>query len=595
MRALGVDINQFTVVQKEPDGFERMRRAGVSFVYAQQMQNGVFHPNFQDHWERAGRAGLLRGAYYFWHHDPGFRPNDPDHVDPAIQLLIDHVPPGAELPFMIDFEEPTTVDRTQEIHVFLGTLRKAFKRLVIYTRANWWAEHTHPEPWMKSYDFWLAQYLDGQHPEIATPENPDPIEFIRLADWIELEDHWPRGNFFPDAAEGAFKPRIWQWSGDFYFLPGIGDPQEGAPLDLDWFDGDLNDLRTWARLPPAAADDPGFRLGSDALPEEETTPRVEKRHRRPSPANPPLPSERRPAGGRRRQGRIPMARALGVDLDKNQFVHKEPQKRDGFMRMRRAGVSFAYFQILQRLGPSVDHPQGVHQFESNPNFLEHWERAGEAGLLRGAYYFWNPDPDFRKEHPERVDPAIERLKNMLPNDADLPLMIDIEEKDVEIDGVPRVHDRTLEVSCFLKVAKQEFGRVFVYTRADWWASHTHPEPWMTEFDFWLAKYLDGQSTATAERVSLRDWKQLADHWPQGDFFPQAAPGGREPVMWQWTGDFYFLPGLGRGRTGMKDAVLDIDWFNGDLDALREWAGLEPALENDLGFSLGSDKARGRVV
>ncbi len=93
-KALGIDVSHFN---SQLD-WVKFKAAGVSFAFIKASQGISFtDPAFQDNWQRAKSAGMLRGAYHFLTHD-----------DPAAQAISFaqtlHREPG-DLPPVIDFEE----------------------------------------------------------------------------------------------------------------------------------------------------------------------------------------------------------------------------------------------------------------------------------------------------------------------------------------------------------------------------------------------------------------------------------------------------------------------------------------------------------
>ena len=98
LRALGVDISFW---QGSPD-FEKMKKAGATFVYIKASQNVWADKSFQTNWEGAKAAGLLRGAYHFYDMRDGSE--SPKHqAEYFANLLADD--PGELLP-ALDFESP---------------------------------------------------------------------------------------------------------------------------------------------------------------------------------------------------------------------------------------------------------------------------------------------------------------------------------------------------------------------------------------------------------------------------------------------------------------------------------------------------------
>ena len=114
----------------------------------------------------------------------------------------------------------------------------------------------------------------------------------------------------------------------------------------------------------------------------------------------------------------------------------------------------------------------------------------------------------------------------------------------------------------------------VYTRATFWDPSVAPHPLWSTLDLWAARYnlsLIGPWSDGA--CKFRDWTD----WK----------------LWQFSAD-----GNGRGAEfGSTADSVDLNYFNGDEAALRQWAGLEPTppvvtLEDRVGKLETEARARG---
>jgi lysozyme len=132
--------------------------AGVSFAFIKATEGGdVLDPMFADHWQGAGQAGVLRGAYHFFYH---CRP-----ASEQARWFIRHVPrtPGA-LPPVLDMEwtplSPTCTTRRNpevirtEAEVFASILTAHYGQPpILYTTVDFFEDN---EMWRVSgVEFWL--------------------------------------------------------------------------------------------------------------------------------------------------------------------------------------------------------------------------------------------------------------------------------------------------------------------------------------------------------------------------------------------------------------------------------------------------------
>ncbi len=240
-RALGVDVSHWNDVVD----FETLSRGGVSFAVVKISQGSQLRDGRRiQHHAAARRAGLLTGGYHWC---------DPTH-DPAAQVEnFLRASDGLELDFFaVDVEQywrdwnewsarkitrclpPAQISRCAR-QVAEGIARHTAKPTLIYTRATFVQAYAAPMlEWLGQWEVWLAQY---------------PYPRGRLSvDWETLRrDHLPVA-LAPNLPRGVRDWRLWQFSGDRFILPGSNH----QPIDLNWYNGSLNDLRAWCGLAGAA-------------------------------------------------------------------------------------------------------------------------------------------------------------------------------------------------------------------------------------------------------------------------------------------------------------------------------------------------------
>ena len=178
-----------------------------------------------------------------------------------------------------------------------------------------------------------------------------------------------------------------------------------------------------------------------------------------------------------------------------------------------SGIKFAYIKATE--GTSY----------CDPNFHANAFSAHDAGILVGAYHFLTKTARF----PNTVNAQVAWFRKMLVDcPVDLPPALDVEEAvnpaDVLawLDGIDSPTNAVLY--CNLAYARML----------------TAACPDLTDHALWIAEY-----DVTTPRIT--PW----DRWT----FWQHAEGGR-------------VPGI--------STPVDLDWYNGSLDALRVFAGLPAA-------------------
>lgn len=90
----GVDVYAYN----KPSDWVRAREAGVKFVFVKASENNFPDPGFADNWQKARQAGILRGAYHFFHPEV-------NNASQQAEMFIESVGSDkGELPPVLDLE-----------------------------------------------------------------------------------------------------------------------------------------------------------------------------------------------------------------------------------------------------------------------------------------------------------------------------------------------------------------------------------------------------------------------------------------------------------------------------------------------------------
>jgi len=128
-----------------------------------------------------------------------------------------------------------------------------------------------------------------------------------------------------------------------------------------------------------------------------------------------------------------------------------------------AGFSFVFLKASE----GVDDP--------DPMFGEHWQRAGEAGLLRGAYHFFVTEDD-----PDEQAKLFLSTIDLKPGDL-APVV------DIELLGHGTEGDVQVRLQRFLDLVEQEVGiPPILYTSPKFWDTHFHQS--FSRYPLWIAEY-----------------------------------------------------------------------------------------------------------
>lgn len=178
-----------------------------------------------------------------------------------------------------------------------------------------------------------------------------------------------------------------------------------------------------------------------------------------------------------------------------------------------AGIVFAFVKATE----------GITYVD--PELAVNWAAMQSAGLLRGAYHFYEPTDDPASQ-------AQNFLSTVSLGPGDLPPVLDI-----ETNGGVSSEQLWNGVAAWLQAVQQATGKQpIVYTAPDFWNSNS-PDLALTSHPLWLADYAS-QPT-------------LPDGWSTWQFWQHSETGT--------------VPGV--------STSVDLNLFNGTLPQLREWIGL----------------------
>jgi lysozyme len=179
-------------------------------------------------------------------------------------------------------------------------------------------------------------------------------------------------------------------------------------------------------------------------------------------------------------------------------------------------------------------------FYADPTFDDNWRGAKSAGLLRGAYHFFRCNVDAKKQANKFID-YVKSTNDI----GELPPMLDLETNDGQ------TRDKIISrVQTWIEVVEEAFNRKpILYSRAFFLQDYFSeagggPPAWAREHPLWLAEY------------------------------PNVYVEGSQPTLprgwFQWT----FWQYSQTGRVNGINAKVDLDVFNGTLQELYQFAGVD---------------------
>jgi lysozyme len=177
---------------------------------------------------------------------------------------------------------------------------------------------------------------------------------------------------------------------------------------------------------------------------------------------------------------------------------------------------------------------------TDPTFENNWAGAKTSGLLRGAYCFFRPSQDGKKQ----ADTFISVVKALNDN-GELPMALDME----AADATPN-NKIIAKAKIWFDEVEQAFGRKpIIYSSVSFLETNFSelgggPPAWAKDYPLWLAWY-PNQYTPGMSPLMPRGWI----NW----------------TFWQYS------------KTGNVNGInsnADLDLFNGTLDDLYKFAGAQ---------------------
>jgi len=192
-------------------------------------------------------------------------------------------------------------------------------------------------------------------------------------------------------------------------------------------------------------------------------------------------------------------------------------------QVRGDGIRFAFIKATE--GDTYE----------DDTFPPNWKGAKSVSILRGAYHFFRPNIDAKKQ----ADLFINYVKNT-GDLGELPPVLDLEVQDAQPNHV--IISRS---KAWLDRVQSQLGkRPLIYSSPSFLKFQFSelgggPPAWTKDYDLWLANY------------DPTPW--LPPGWPRWKFWQHSKTG--------------VVNGI--------DELVDLDWFNGTLDELFEYAGAAP--------------------
>jgi GH25 family lysozyme M1 (1,4-beta-N-acetylmuramidase) len=225
---IGTDIHSLS----RPSDWTALYNAGCKFIFIKASENNFADKYFSDTWQKAKDAGLLRGAYHFFHPEVNSSPQI-DIFTKTVGTDKGELPPVCDLETVYDFSRrPLVAIPLPNANTLLGRLKDWLDKVeqafgckpIIYTRAEFVKSNGISASWLNNYPLWLAQYpwAPGTHADYKDPN----------ANLTSM----------PTQPNGFQSWSFWQWSGHGR----MGGFPSNQDVDFDYFNGSYEELSKWA-------------------------------------------------------------------------------------------------------------------------------------------------------------------------------------------------------------------------------------------------------------------------------------------------------------------------------------------------------------
>jgi lysozyme len=223
-RIQGIDVSHY---QGNID-WTKVKSAGMAFAYTKATEStSSTDSQFSVNWPAIKSAGLLRGAYHFFHGDQDGTAQANHFLDVVGNL-------SGDLPPVIDIESTSNGSDSQivsGVQAWLDVVQQSAGIVpMIYTVASFWNDHLNSS--FGNYPLWIANY------GVSSPKLPTG---------------WSNWNFWQYSQSGT--------------VNGIS-----GNVDMDYFNGSMDQLQAFAGSSATSQPDSGSATVTDSSATDSSTP-----------------------------------------------------------------------------------------------------------------------------------------------------------------------------------------------------------------------------------------------------------------------------------------------------------------------------------
>ncbi|MEI8256771.1 MAG: GH25 family lysozyme, partial [Deltaproteobacteria bacterium] len=215
-----------------------------------------------------------------------------------------------------------------------------------------------------------------------------------------------------------------------------------------------------------------------------------------------------------------------------------------------------------------------HGTTDDTTFTRNWAGAHAAGIIRGAYQYFNPWSDPTAQANNIVDGLIAGGFGV----GDLPPTLDVEQPAVTGMALPTPANYTTSIATWVAVVRRRLGvEPIIYTGGYYWDGSVRSSTFAS-LPLWHAQYFNYPATIYNLNVNPL---------PNGACATSVSNAWTAWTFWQFAG--------GNGRAPGFTGAVDLDVFNGTMAQLRALTVQAPVMDAGTDASPPRDSAVTDVV
>jgi lysozyme len=189
---------------------------------------------------------------------------------------------------------------------------------------------------------------------------------------------------------------------------------------------------------------------------------------------------------------------------------------------------------------------------ADTRFVPNWQGAKGASMYRGAFHFFHSETNNAAQQANTFIQTVGTDKGELPPILDVEPVLDSNKKDISPTGSVLLN----QMKIWLDAVEAAFGRKpMIYTNKSYTDSHGANASWLINYPLWVAEYpyMPGTTSLYSDPTNV----------PSPGVIPHEPTGFQPWSFWQYSS---------AGVLSAFSSHIDMDYFNGSLDALAQFAG-----------------------